>query len=42
MAIRYYGDEEGRAFAEGYRDDSPNVVAFRLVPRHIASFNSED
>ena len=42
MAIRYYGEEEGRAFAEGYRGDSPNVVAFRLVPRHIASFNSED
>ena len=42
MAIRYYGEEEGRAFAEGYRGDSPNVVAFRLVPRHISSFNSED
>ena len=42
MAVRYYGEDEGRAFAEGYRDNPPNVVAFRLVPRHIASFNSED
>lgn len=42
MAIRYYGEEKGRAFAEDYRGDSPNQAAFRLVPSHIASFNSED
>ena len=42
MAIRYYGDEKGRAFAEGYRGDQPSVVAFRLAPRHIASFSSDD
>ena len=42
MAVRYYGDEKGRAFAEGYRGDQPSVVAFRLTPRHIASFTSDD
>ena len=41
MALRYYGEEKGRAFAEGYRDHRPGVVAFRLSPRHIASFVSE-
>ena len=40
MAVRYYGEEKGRAFAEGYRGDQPGVVAFRLTPRHIASFKS--
>ena len=42
MAVRYYGDEKGRAFAEGYRDNPPGVVAFRLTPRHIASISSDD
>ena len=42
MAARYYGDEKGRAFAEGYRDNPPGVVAFRLTPRHIASISSDD
>ena len=42
MALRYYGEVEGRAFAEGYRDNPEHVVAFRLVPRHIASFVSDD
>ena len=42
MAVRYYGDEKGRAFAEGYRDNPPDVVAFRLTPRHIASISSDD
>ena len=41
MALRYYGEEKGRAFAEGYRGHRPGVVAFRLSPRHIASFVSE-
>ena len=38
MALRYYGEEKGRAFAESYRDQPPGVVAFKLSPRHIASF----
>ena len=42
MAVRYYGDEKGRSFAEGYRGDQPGVVAFRLTPRHIASFSSDE
>ena len=41
MAIRYYGDEKGRAFAEGYRDQPPGVVIFKLPPRHIASYVSD-
>ena len=42
MATRYYGDEEGRDFAEGYREDNPEVVIFRLTPTHIADYTSED
>ena len=42
MALRYYGEEKGRSFAEGYRDKSPRVVAFKLSPRHIATFTSDD
>ena len=42
MALRYYGKEKGRSFAEGYRDKSPRVVAFKLSPRHIATFTPDD
>ena len=42
MAIRYYGDEKGRAFAEGYRDNPEHIVAFRLVPHYTASFISDN
>ncbi len=38
MAQRYYGEYKGRAFAEEYREEPPDVVAFMLTPRHIASF----
>lgn len=41
MARRYYGEEKGRAFAEGYRGRHPGVVIFKLTPRHIASFVSD-
>ena len=34
MAVRYYGDEQGREFAEGYRDN-PGVVLFKLTPQRI-------
>ena len=37
MALRYYGEEKGRAFAEGYRNPRPESVALMLEPRHIAS-----
>lgn len=42
MALGYYGDEKGRAFAENYREPPPGVVAFRLTPRHISSSISDD
>ena len=41
MALRYYGEEKGRAFAEGYRGQHPGVVIFMLTPRHIASYESD-
>lgn len=37
MALRYYGEEEGQAFANNYKDEPKNVVAFKLTPRHIAA-----
>ena len=42
MALRYYGEKKGRAFAQGYKDNPKDSVAFRLVPRHIASYGSDD
>ncbi len=41
MALRYYGEEKGRPFAEEYRNNPPDVVAFMLTPRHITSFVSD-
>ena len=41
MALRYYGEEKGRAFAEGYRGQHTGVVIFMLTPRHIASYESD-
>lgn len=38
MATRYYGESEGRAFAEGYREQSDDVVVFRLIPTRIADY----
>ncbi len=42
MAVRYYGEEEGRAFAEGYREQSEDVVIFRLTPERVADYTSEE
>ena len=42
MAVAYYGAEQGLAFAEGYRGDKPDTVAFRIVPRHIRSWDYRD
>ena len=42
MSRRYYGEEKGRAFAEGYRDNSDDVVIFRIVPESIAFFESDE
>ena len=41
MSLRYYGEDRGRSFAEEYREDSPDIVAFALTPRLIVSFVSE-
>lgn len=41
MALRYYGEDKGRAFAEGYQGQHPGVAIFKLTPRHIASFVSD-
>ena len=41
MALRYYGEEKGRAFAENYRNQPSGVVAFMLTPRHIASVSDD-
>ena len=38
MALRYYGDKVGAEFAEGYKDQSTNVVTFRLAPERIANY----
>ena len=41
MALRYYGEEKGRAFAERYRNSPPGRVVFMLTPRQISSFIGE-
>ena len=38
MATRYYGEEEGRAFAEHYRGELQDVVVFKLTPTRIADY----
>ena len=40
MARRYYGEEQGREFAESYRDEPSDTVVFALTPRRVASFRS--
>ena len=42
MAVRYYGEDEGRAFAEGYREQSEDIVIFRLTPSRVADYTSEE
>ena len=42
MAVRYYGEDEGRAFAEGYRRQSEDTVIFRLTPSRVADYTSEE
>ena len=39
VAVRYYGEEEGRAFAESYRGSSPGTVVFRVRPERIVSWD---
>lgn len=42
MAVRYYGDVEGRAFAEDYREQSENTVIFRLTPSRVADYTESE
>jgi PPOX class probable F420-dependent enzyme len=41
MAVRYYGEQRGREYAEQYRNPrvAARTVLFRIVPRHIASWD---
>ena len=38
MAIRYYGEEQGEKFSEGYKCQSKNNAVFRLVPERVANY----
>ncbi|MBR97812.1 MAG: hypothetical protein CL887_04875 [Dehalococcoidia bacterium] len=38
MAMRYYGEKDGRDFAEGYKYNNSDVVVFQLKPDKIASY----
>ena len=42
MAVRYYGEDEGRAFAEEYRGDRPDIVIFKLVPTRVADYTGDE
>ena len=42
MAVRYYGEEKGREFAENYRGEPEDVVAFKIVPKRIVSTAESD
>lgn len=42
MAVRYYGEEEGREFAEGYREQSEDTVIFRLTPTRVADYTGDE
>ena len=39
MALRYYGDEVGSEFAEGYKNKEADVAVFRLTPHRITNFD---
>jgi PPOX class probable F420-dependent enzyme len=38
MALRYYGEEEGRAFVDEYLGDESDVVIFKLIPTRVADY----
>ena len=42
MAVRYYGEEEGGEFAEGYREQSEDTVIFRLTPTRVADYTGDE
>ena len=38
MAVRYYGEDEGRAFTDEYLGGNPDVVVFRLAPDRVVEY----
>ena len=38
MAVRYYGEEEGRKFAKTFLAEETDLVAFRLIPTRVADY----
>jgi hypothetical protein len=41
MALRYYGPEQGDAFAQAYREPREGVLLFRIVPERMISQRSD-
>jgi PPOX class probable F420-dependent enzyme len=41
MSLAYWGEDRGRAFAEGYRGDRPDIALFRIVPERIVYQRSQ-
>ena len=35
MALRYYGEKEGRVFADMYKDNPLSTVVFQLTPDRV-------
>jgi PPOX class probable F420-dependent enzyme len=42
MSLAYWGEERGRAFAEGYRGERPDIAHFRIVPGRIVYQRSSE
>ena len=38
MAVRYYGDEEGRKFTDSFLEEESDLVVFRLIPTRVADY----
>ena len=38
MAVRYYGEEEGRKFAKTFLEEETDLVVFRLNPTRVADY----
>ena len=38
MAVRYYGEEEGRKFADSFLEEETDLVVFRLIPTRVADY----
>ena len=38
MAVRYYGEEEGRKFAKTFLAEETDLVVFRLIPTRVADY----